>query len=198
MTSGRSPQWPQVTLGLFVAFCSLPVRPPLLHAQNIQLTFTADSSPYAPSAEWYQQQWNTDRTRIVQAMEAASGLHFRTLDIRVIVYFGVSYAGTDSLPMHLNVRYPFGMTVVHELGHRLSGQIRNRPAEIDDHRLLYLWLYDAWVALYGVRFADAAVAAEKGWDSQMPRPFFAPAWDWALRMTREERAHLLRDLAARQ
>jgi hypothetical protein len=108
-----------------------------------------------------------------------------------------SYTGAgDSLPMHLNVRYPFGMTLVHELGHRLNGQIRDRPAEVDEHRLLYLWLYDAWVALYGRHFADAAVAAEKGWASQ-GFVFIASDWDWALAMTPEQRARRLGELRSR-
>jgi len=186
----------RATLPVIAALIANAVWTPALHAQDVRLTFVADSAVYAPSAEWYQREWDADVGRILEAMEAASGLRFPHLDVRVVVYLGISYTGTDSLPMHLNVRYPFGMTVVHELGHRLSGQIHSRPPEIDEHRLLYLWLYDAWVALYGQRFADAAVQAERGWDSQTPVPFFAPAWDWALSMTREQRASLLRALRA--
>jgi hypothetical protein len=181
---------------VIAALLVLASGPPSLRAQGVTLTFAADSAPYAPSAEWYQLQWNADGARIIRAMETASGLRFQPLDIRVIVYLGVSYTGTDSLPMHLNVRYPLGMTLVHELGHRLNGQIRSRPPEIDEHRLLYLWLYDAWVALYGRRFADAALQAEKGWAAQ-GLTFIVAAWDWALSMTQEQRANLLRELQAR-
>ena len=182
---------------VLVALATLAAGAHPLCAQTPVLTFAADSAPYAPSAVWYQQQWNTDGKRITRAMEAASGLRFSPLSVRVIVYLGVSYTGTDTLPMHLNVRYPFGMTLVHELGHRLNAQLRSRPAEIDEHRLLYLWLYDAWVALYGRQFADAAVQAEKTWAAQ-GLTFIVSAWDWALSMTPEQRAALLRDLRRHQ
>lgn len=193
--SGRRPTAVAFVVGGLLA---VALGPPPLQGQGVTLTFAADSVAYAPSVEWYELQWNADRARIIRAMETASGLHFPSLDIRVVLYLGVSYTGTDSLPMHLNVRYPLGMALVHELGHRLNGRIRSRPADMDEHKLLYLWLYDAWVALYGKRFADAAVAAERGWDSQMPRPFFGPAWEWALAMSPDERASRLRELRERQ
>jgi hypothetical protein len=66
------------------------LSPSLGDAQAVNLTFTADSAVYAPSAEWYQQQWNSDGPRILRAMEAASGLRFGNLEIRVIVYLGPS------------------------------------------------------------------------------------------------------------
>ena len=51
-------------------------------------------------------------------------------------------------------------TFVHELGHRLALTLR-RTAEIDDHRLLYLFLYDALTDLYGADFADRVVGFER-------------------------------------
>jgi len=180
------------------------------HAQAVKLTFAADSAVYAPAAEWYQQQWNADGPRILRAMEAASGLRFGNLEIRVIVYLAPSYTGGGDSPMHLNVRYPFGMTLVHELGHRLNSQITNPKDEekertreeglqaaLEEHKVLYLYLYDVWVTLYGKRFADAAVEAEKGWASQ-GLPFYASAWDWALSMTQEQRARRLGELVTRK
>lgn len=162
---------------------------------QVRLTFAADSAAYAPTAEWDQQIWDADDLRILGAMESVSGLRFETLDIQVIIYGGPSHTGAgESLPMHLNARYPVGMTLVHELGHRLNMQVRDRPPDLDDHRLLYLYLYDVWTDLYGSRFAQAAVAAERGWAAQ-GLAFIAEAWDWALSMTREERSRLLRELA---
>ena len=51
-------------------------------------------------------------------------------------------------------------TLVHEMGHRLSFLLP-RTAELDDHRLLYLFLYDVWTDLYGRAFADRMVAIER-------------------------------------
>ena len=75
-------------------------------------------------------------------------------------------------------------TLVHELGHRMNAQLRRRPVDLDEHRLLFLYLYDLYEDLYGKAFADAQVAfgkTLKGIDD------YEGAWNWALAMTREER-----------
>ena len=67
------------------------------------------------------------------------------------------------------------------MGHRLALAFP-RGSGLDDHRLLYLFLYDVWADLYGRAFADRMVTIERrigpGYDS---------AWTWALAMTREQR-----------
>ena len=60
---------------------------------------------------------------------------------------------------------------------------------VDDHRLLYLFLYDAWTDLYGSAFADRMVRIER-----RIGPAYDAAWDWALSMTREDRQRRLREL----
>ncbi len=62
---------------------------------------------------------------------------------------------------------------------------------MDDHRVLYLFLYDVWTRLYGRAFADRMVAIER----RIPgRYSYDAAWTWALSMTREERRARLRAL----
>jgi hypothetical protein len=80
--------------------------------------------------------------------------------------------------------------LVHELGHLLSFALP-RTAGLDDHRLLYLFLYDVWTDLYGRAFADRMVAIER----RIPGRYdYDAAWTWALAMTREERQARLRQL----
>ena len=82
-------------------------------------------------------------------------------------------------------------TFVHELGHLLALGMP-RSAGIDDHRLLYLFLYDAWTDLYGRDFADRMVSIER-----RIGPAYESAWDWALAMTREQRHARLRGIRVR-
>ena len=81
-------------------------------------------------------------------------------------------------------------TLVHELGHRLALALPNHGG-LDDHRLLYLFLYDAWTDLYGQDFADRMVAIER----RIPGGYdYDSAWTWALSQTRQERQDRLNAL----
>jgi hypothetical protein len=89
----------------------------------------------------------------------------------------------DESPMHLRASYPpetKKATLIHELGHRLEVDYSHRGE--DDHKVLFLWLYDLWVKLYGQQFADAQVAVEKQRGRMYPGD-----WEEALAMSREQR-----------
>jgi hypothetical protein len=75
-------------------------------------------------------------------------------------------------------------TLVHELGHRMNEQLKTRPPDLDEHRLLFLYLYDLYVDLYGKEFADREVAFGKTLKGLYD---YESAWNWALAMRREER-----------
>jgi hypothetical protein len=95
-----------------------------------------------------------------------------------------SDSGYKERPMHLRASYPADTkkaTLIHELGHRLQADLF-RQGE-DDHKYLFLWIYDVWVKLYGREFADAQVQVEKERGRMYPT-----AWDFALSFNREERA----------
>ena len=90
--------------------------------------------------------------------------------------------------MKLRASYPEDVkkaTLLHELGHRLISQLTNRPKEIDEHRVLFLYLYEVWTNLYGSRFADDMVEVEK---KRRGRYDYESAWMWALAMSKGERA----------
>ena len=63
--------------------------------------------------------------------------------------------------------------------------LRTRLPDLDEHRLLFLYLYDLYVDLYGQEFADGQVAFGRALKGLYD---YDAAWTWALAMTREERA----------
>ena len=100
----------------------------------------------------------------------------------------------DGRSMRLKANYSDGYrlaTLVHEMGHRLALTFP-RNAGMDDHRLLYLFLYDVWTDLYGKAFADRMVRIER-----RIGPTYDAAWAWTLAMTRDERETRLRALRVR-
>jgi hypothetical protein len=56
---------------------------------------------------------------------------------------------------------------------------------LDEHRVLFLILYDVWERLYGKGFADEQVEVEKRRRGVYD---YAAAWEWALAQSQEERA----------
>lgn len=157
------------------------------------LNFVAMAPRYEPATEEYRRIWTDDGPLIVAAMEAATGQSFPLSEIEVLVRDGAPMISFDGRTIRLRASSrPAYMkaTLVHELGHRLAMTLPRSP-ELDDHRLLYLFLYDVWTDLYGRDFADRMVAIER----RIRAPYdYATAWDWALSMTREERRARLRDL----
>jgi len=120
-------------------------------------------------------------------MERMTNLEFPERNVKAEIYEGTSSSGRRGEPMRLRASYSASVkkgTLVHELGHRMNAQLKKRPPDLDEHRLLFLYLYDLWENLYGKGFADAEVAWEK---TLKGRYDYDAAWNWALAMTREER-----------
>lgn len=155
----------------------------------IKLTFSSNpkDQDLTIAANEYQSIWDKDGQKIISIMEATSGLIFSPQEISVIVYEGISQSGTGNLPMKLRASYPLEVkkgTLVHELGHRLIGQLTKRPSDLDEHQILFLILYDIWIALYGKDFADNMIETEK-----LRKGYYdyAQAWKQALTLTKEDR-----------
>ncbi len=165
-------------------------------ADNGQITrplvidFSPESESFAAATEEYRAIWTAEGERIVMAMERATGLRFERGPIRAIVYEGVSYSGYGSAPMRLRASYPYATkqaTLAHELGHRLIGN----PRKTDDHPILFLFLYDVWVELWGKEFADEQVAVES---KRRGLYDYEGAWRRALSIPAEERAARFKSL----
>ena len=176
-----------------LAFSVACARAPQLHLSNVQvrpshlhLTFTAVSDSFQAAANAYDSLWAIDRDRVTHALEAAAHLSFAEIDdtvIRVLVFEGVSTSGYHERPMQLRASYPPDTkkaTLMHELGHRLESHLFR--ATENDHPFLFLWLYDAWIDVYGEDFARRQVAIEKRRGGVYPA-----AWDSALALSHAER-----------
>ncbi|HEV7658301.1 MAG TPA: hypothetical protein VGO55_00500 [Allosphingosinicella sp.] len=163
-----------------------PVFWALLSAAAPPISFVPQNPHFAAAADEYRAIWEADGPRIVAALEATAGLSFRNVAIEAIVNDSPPMTAYGGRSMRLRAAYSPDYkkaTLVHELGHLLSFAFP-RTAGLDDHRLLYLFLYDVWADLYGRDFADRMVAIER----RIPGGYdYDAAWSWALAMTREER-----------
>lgn len=148
---------------------------------------------YSAAAGEYRALWAAEGPRIAAALEAATGIAFAGAPVEAIVTDGPPMTAYDGRSMRLRADYSPAYkkaTLVHEMGHLIALRLP-RTAELDDHRLLYLFLYDVWTDLYGRDFADRMVSIER----RIPGRYdYAAAWSWALAMTREQRGARLRAL----
>jgi hypothetical protein len=168
-------------------------------ASQVTLTFASQNRNQAfdAAADEYRRMWDAEGSKIIEAMERISTLKFPEKRVEVEIYEGVSFAGLrigkDGNPV--GIRGPVRMrasyradakkgSLIHELGHRMNVQLRKRPKEIDDHRLLFLYLYDLYEDLYGKEFADGQVAFGRTLKGLYD---YDAAWTWALAMNRQER-----------
>ena len=158
----------------------------MLCAAAPPLRFVAAGPEFEPATDEYRRIWEEDGVRIAAALERASGLAFAPGGIEALISQAPPMMAYDGRSMRLRAGYSPAYkraTLVHELGHRLAFQLR-RAGGLDDHRLLYLFLYDAWTELYGEAFAVRMSSIE----SSIPGPYdYDAAWRWALAMTRDER-----------
>lgn len=88
--------------------------------------------------------------------------------------------------MRMRASYPYDTkrgTLVHELSHRLISELV--PKKFEDHPVIFLFLYDAWVELWGRDFADSQVAVES---RRRGIYDYEAAWKTALELSAEERS----------
>ena len=166
-------------------------------ASRVAMTFTSQqpgNAAWTSAAGEYSRIWAEEGERVIRQMEQVSQLQFPESEIRAEIYEAPSFSGRGRTPMRLRASYPPDIkkgTLVHELGHRMNAQLRRRPKELDEHRLLFLYLYDLWGALYGKEFADREVAFERTLKGLYD---YDAAWTWALAMTPEQRASMFADV----
>jgi hypothetical protein len=168
----------------------------LQSAPAVKMSFAPESDKFVEATKEYQALWANEGAKMISALEEVSGLRFPPDDVKVVVFEGASNSGYGDKPMKLRASYPADVkkaTLIHELGHRLNWRIRNRPDDVDEHRILFLYLYDVWSKLYGKEFADRMVEVEK---KRKGIYDYETAWNWALSMTAQERAARLRKIIA--
>jgi hypothetical protein len=165
-------------------------------AQNstIKVAFTPESENFVDATRRYQDIWNAEGMKMIEAMQTVSGLRFHEKEISAIVFEGASSSGFGDTPMKLRASYPDEVkkaTLIHELGHRLIIQLKDRPKDLDEHRVLFLYLYDVWTKLYGKSFADRMVEVEK---QRKGIYDYETAWKWALSLSEKDRAAKFREI----
>jgi len=161
----------------------------LAQGRRVTITFSPEEKTPAFNAavDEYLAIWSVEGSRIIDGMEKISTLRFPEKSVKVQIYEGPSFSGRGGAPMRLRASYQPEEkkgTLVHELGHRMNAQLRVRPQDLDEHRLLFLYLYDLYVDLYGKEFADKEVAFGKTLKGLYD---YEGAWNWAMAMSREER-----------
>jgi hypothetical protein len=131
------------------------------NSRTVNVVFTPSNDSFTAATDEYKALWAKEGARIVAAMERATGLTFEEGPIQVSVYEGTSYSGEKGgRPMLLRASYPEPTkraTLVHELGHRLAADIQ---APFDHHEVIFQFVYDVWVDLWGQAFADEQVIVE--------------------------------------
>ena len=161
---------------------------------KVSMTFTPEDRKFTDAADAYTRLWAAEGSKIVEAMERGSGLPFLETHVKAMIFEGPSRSGYGDTPMYLRASYPADVkkaTLVHELGHRLMAQLRNRPHDVDEHRVLFLFLYEVWESLWGKAFADEQVEVESRRTGLYD---YATAWKWALSMSKAERAARFADI----
>ncbi len=173
-----------VVVGIGLTAC-----PTFAQSQRGSLRFASvnNNHNFDAAVDEYRRIWTAEGDRVIAAMEQISKLKFPEKSVNVEVYEGTSFSGRGGDPMRLRASYSADVkkgTLVHELGHRMNSQLRKRPVDLDEHRLLFLYLYDLYEDLYGKPFADGQVAFSKTLKGLYD---YDTAWNWALALTREER-----------
>ena len=152
----------------------------------LELDLSAESSRFDAAVREYRTLWDAEGRRIVEAMQRATSLQVEAGPIRVVVFEGPSSSGFRDIPMKLRASYSEATkraTLVHELGHRLISE--HIPRSFDGHPVIFLFVYDVWVELWGKTFADEQVVIESGRRGIYD---YETAWKNTLKLTPQERA----------
>ena len=150
------------------------------------IAFTSVEARLEPAEAAYRALWQQEGEAIIAALERNAGLPFPPAPIELLVTDSATMTSSDGRTIRMRAGYSPSFakaTLAHEMGHRLALALP-RTGEMDDHRVLYLFLYDAWRDLYGRAFADRMVRIERSFRSHYD---YDAAWTWALSMTRAER-----------
>ncbi len=151
------------------------------------------------AAARYSKFWDDNKVEILNSFYMHTGLKFKQRRITVhIREDGRSFAGSNTAPMDLsmtwNTKDEIGLTLIHELSHRLiigNGIEPSTNSKHGDerynyyvHRQLYLFLYDVYVDILGSEAADEEVRRES---APGPKKYYGKAWKWALQKDYKQR-----------
>ena len=153
---------------------------------NIKFYPASDEPVLIAAAAEYRAIWEADGNSFVNALETQTDLTFPKPALNALVFEGTS----RSHPLILRASYLKEVkeeTVVHELGHRLlsANGLRaefGQDFHVNSHKLLYLFLFEVYLELFGEERAHRAVELESS-----RRPSYRECWRWALELSKTER-----------
>lgn len=172
---------------IVVVFCSGMIAT----TPRIKINFVPESEKFKEAVKDYERIWNSEGEKIINGLERHSGLRFTDSVITAVVYEGPSSSGFKTIkPMQLRASYPTAEIKIaalsHEMAHRLNESLH--PRNYEDHPMLFLYLYDTWVDLYGKPFADSQVKIES---ERKGLYDYETAWKETLSMTFAQRKQKL-------
>ena len=143
--------------------CALAGAVVLAQGKRVSIDFVSQhkNQNFDAATDEYRRIWAAEGSRVIEAMERITTRKFPEKHVDAAIYEGTSFSGRGGRPMTLRASYTADVkkgTLVHELAHRMDAQLKNRPQDLDEHRLLFLYLYDFYENLYGREFADGQVA----------------------------------------
>lgn len=174
---------------LLLLLSSLLIFADALYTQaKLNLVFVASDPTFESAKQEYDSIWQNESAVIIEAMERISGMKFIDTLVTVNIVEMPSNSGGPLSPMRLRASYPSVIkkgTLIHELGHRLHFCLKNKTKEVNDHELLFLYLYDVWVELYGEEFAQQQILAENKRSNK--KNDYKAMWEAALALGKEDR-----------
>lgn len=142
-----------------------------------------DIPRFIEGAEDYKKIWQADGEKISTVIENISGFKFRAEEYNAII---LDNKPSGSYPLILLSSYPFEKkqsTLIHELTHKVLPRTEAmKQSELENHKVLNLILYEIWIEVYGMEFADNAIKGEIIWSD-----IYKEAWNWAISLSKEER-----------
>ena len=153
-----------------------------------------DNTKFETAVKEYEVIWKEKGDKITKTIERISGLKFRENLINALIFDGTAYSVPLRLSSNPLPEIKEGI-LIHELCHRLlignkikfPMKMTEENYNLEVHKLVNLILFDTWVDLYNEVFANKQIKAEIKIGGDNDKNPYKLAWDWARKMTRDER-----------
>ena len=153
---------------------------------NITFHSASEEPALIAAAAEYQAIWEADGDAFVSVLETQTDLDLPKAALNALVFEGTSRSHPLILRASCSEEVK-AATLVHELGHRLlsANGLRaefGQDFHVDSHKLLYLFLFEVYLELFGEEKTHRMVE----WESNL-RPSYRECWRWALELGEAER-----------
>lgn len=157
----------------------------------------SDLEDYTEAVKFFEEFWQQDGEKIANKWEEITGFKFWETEINAVVGRYVSH----SHPLSLNYDKPDELKkviLVHELGHRiLIKRIKGKRLKdsLENHKFLYLVLYDVLKELYGQDALDTAIEFDMKLSREFGKTQYEEALNWSFQYkTKEDRQKVFKQI----